>query len=71
MNHDHDHPNENPDAKLLTIEDAAKLMTISTRHLRNLMQAKRVAYIKMGRSLRFSRSDLDAAINRMRVEMRM
>lgn len=70
MNPNQDHPHDKPESELLSIEEAAELMTISPRHLRNLMRGKQIAYIKLGRSLRFTRSDLAAAIDRMRVESR-
>lgn len=38
---------------------AAQYMTITPRHMRRLVAERRVTFLKVGRLLRFRRSDLD------------
>ena len=47
---------------LLTIEDAAKRLTTSERHVRELIYRRRLPFVKVGRLVRFDRGDLEAWI---------
>lgn len=53
---------------LLDYKAAAAYLAVSERHVRELWAKRRLAAIKVGRSVRFSREDLDAfiATNRVR-----
>jgi excisionase family DNA binding protein len=53
---------------LLDYEGAAAYLAVSERHIRELWAKRRLAAVKVGRSVRFSRADLDAFIasNRIR-----
>ncbi len=53
---------------LLSLAQAAIYLGTSERHLRRLWQERRVAGIKVGRRVRFTVEDLDAFIERNRVE---
>lgn len=52
---------------LLTKRDAAQALTWSIRSLELAMRAKRIAFIRMGRSVRFRRADIDSFIERHRL----
>jgi excisionase family DNA binding protein len=43
---------------LLTAEEAAKVLNISSRHLFNLRKSGRIAAVRFGRSVRFHRDTL-------------
>lgn len=45
---------------LLTEDQAAQYLATSPRHLRTLRASRRIPYVKVGRRVRFRRSDLDA-----------
>ncbi len=47
---------------LLTTEQAAKILTISPRHLWDLTKRGVLPAIKIGRSVRYARVDIDAFI---------
>lgn len=47
---------------LLTTEQAAKILTISPRHLWDLTKRGALPAIKIGRSVRYARADIDAFI---------
>jgi excisionase family DNA binding protein len=51
---------------LLTAREAAKILTISPRHLWKLTKQGELPRIKMGRSVRYARADIDAFIAKSR-----
>jgi excisionase family DNA binding protein len=52
--------------RLLTVQEAAKILTISPRHLWKLMKQGELPAIKMGRSVRYAQADIDAFIAKSR-----
>jgi len=50
----------------LDLTQAANYLGTSERHVRRLWQERRIAVVKVGRRVRFTRSDLDAFIERNR-----
>lgn len=56
-------PNE-----MLTVEEAAKRMNMSARHVRRLVAERRIAHHRFGRSVRLAPTDIDAYIAAGRVE---
>lgn len=44
---------------LLTKQEAAKHLTVCVRTIENLMQARQLAYIRIGRAVRFERTELE------------
>jgi len=56
------------DSKLIDLEQAAFYLGTSERHLRRLWQERRIAGIKVGRRVHFSRRDLDVFIEKNRCE---
>lgn len=61
--HGSDHPDE-----LLTIEEAATFLKMSPRYVRRLVAERRIAFHRLGRSVRLKPSDLAAFIDAGRVE---
>jgi len=53
---------------LLDLAQAAKYLGTSERHVRRLWQERRIAGVKVGRRVRFTRRDLDAFIEKNRYE---
>ena len=53
---------------LLDYEGAARYLCTTPRHVRELWAKRYLAAIKVGRSVRFARTDLDAFIAANRVE---
>jgi excisionase family DNA binding protein len=51
---------------LLTAREAAKILTISPRHLWDLTDRGELPAIKIGRSVRYARADIDAFIAKSR-----
>lgn len=54
--------------ELLRIEEAAEVMGMSARHVRRLVAERRIAFHKLGRSVRIARSDITAYVEAGRVE---
>ena len=52
---------------LLTKREVAKKLTISERTVDNLMKAKSLAFVRIGRAIRFEPSALDAFKNSHRI----
>ena len=52
---------------LLTKRQVAKKLTISERTVDNLMRAKSLAFVRIGRAIRFEPSALDAFMKSYRV----
>jgi len=53
---------------LLTIAEAAKLLGVSVSGMRRLQQERRIPFFKVGRCVRFARSDLAAYLAGRRIE---
>ena len=51
----------------LGLADAADYLNVSERYMRRLVAERRIAYLKLGRLLRFSEADLDAYLEACRV----
>jgi excisionase family DNA binding protein len=56
-----------PDALVLTIEEACRLVRLSRASLYRAMDAKQLRYLKYGTRRLIARSDLDDFINSLRV----
>jgi excisionase family DNA binding protein len=54
--------------ELLTIEEAAEVMGMSARHVRRLVAERRIAFHKLGRSVRIALADINAYVEAGRVE---
>ncbi|MEI9990594.1 MAG: helix-turn-helix domain-containing protein [Rhizomicrobium sp.] len=54
--------------ELLTVAEAAKLLGVSASGMRRLQQERRVPFFKVGRCVRFAKSDLAAYLAQRRVE---
>ncbi|MGH3344293.1 MAG: helix-turn-helix domain-containing protein [Carbonactinosporaceae bacterium] len=54
--------------ELLTVEQAAERLNMSTRYVRRLVAERRIVFYRLGRSLRFKEADLAAFIESTRVE---
>jgi len=52
---------------LLTIVEVAELLKVSVWTIRRLQQQRKIPFVKVGRSIRFSESDLAAYLARRRV----
>jgi excisionase family DNA binding protein len=57
-----------PASELLDIADAAAYLDTSVRHLRRLYSERRIAFVKVGKYVRFIQSDLDAFVAAGRIE---
>jgi excisionase family DNA binding protein len=55
-------------ADLLTVAEAAKLLGVSASGMRRLQQERRIPFFKVGRCVRFAKSDLAAYLARRRVD---
>jgi len=53
--------------ELFDKKGAAEYLSTSERHVRRLAQDKHLAHVKVGRFVRFRRSDLDRYLDRRRV----
>lgn len=53
---------------LLTIDEAADQLRMSVRHVRRLVAEGRIAYHRLGRSIRLDSADVDAYVAAGRVE---
>ena len=58
---------ENLDKQLLTEKEACAFLRVSKRNLYCWRMAGLIPYFKIGRAVRFKKSELDAALNKMRV----
>lgn len=54
--------------ELLTIEEAARRIKMSTRYVRRLVAERRIAFHRLGRSVRIHPDDLDRHVAGGRVE---
>lgn len=57
-----------PPTEMLTVDEAAKRMNMSARHVRRLVAERRIAHHRFGRSVRLAPEDIDAYIASGRVE---
>lgn len=53
---------------LLNSPEAARALGLGKRTLAQLIAERKIGFIKIGRSVRFSREDLDAFVERQRVK---
>lgn len=56
-----------PSPGLLTISEVAELLKLSASTVRRLQRQRKIPFIKVGRSIRFTRSDLSAYLEKRRV----
>jgi excisionase family DNA binding protein len=56
------------DTRLLDVADAAAYLGVSPRFMRRLVAERRIAFVKLGRHVRFDVADLDRFIECGRVE---
>lgn len=54
--------------ELLTIEEAAERLKMSVRYVRRAVAERRIAFHRLGRSIRFDPADLAAFVQAGRVE---
>lgn len=55
---------------LLTIEQAAEILAVNERMIRRLVETRRIAFVKVGRHVRFRECDLTSAMQAWTVEPR-
>lgn len=60
--------NERDQIELLTIKEVAKLLTVSMSSVRRLQQGRRLPFIKVGGSVRFTKDDILDFLKKQRVE---
>lgn len=53
---------------LLDIHDAAYQLSVNVRYVRRMVDERRVRFLKVGRLIRFRRSDLEAFLKHAEVE---
>lgn len=53
---------------LLTIEQAAEVLAVNERMVRRLVETRRIAFVKVGRHVRFRESDLMNALQAWTVQ---
>jgi excisionase family DNA binding protein len=58
----------NAGGRLLTVPEAAEYMNTTVRFVRRLIAERRVAFVKLGRHVRLSMTDLDDFVRAGRVE---
>ena len=54
--------------QLLTIDQAAERLNVSTRFVRRLVDERRVPYLKIGKFIRFAEDELNAWIEAQRID---
>lgn len=54
--------------ELLTVEEAAERMKMSPRHVRRLVQERRIAFHRLGRAVRIAPDDIATYVASTRVE---
>ena len=57
-----------PTLEILTIADVARLFKVSVSGVRRLQQQRRIPFLKVGGSVRFTKDDLMSYMQRVRVE---
>ena len=51
---------------LLTVEEVGRQLGVNVRHVRRLVQERRLPYVKWGRLLRFDPSDIEDFVDQHR-----
>lgn len=59
-----------PEIRLLTVRDAAKFLAVSVSTVYGWAWQRKLPFVKVGRALRFDRTDLEDFIRANRVEPR-
>ncbi len=59
-----------PIETLLTTEQAAAMLAVNERMIRRLIETRRIAFVKVGRHVRFRERDLASAIHAWTIESR-
>ena len=54
---------------LLTVDEAAAILSTSSRFIRRLIAERRIVFVKVGRHVRIAESDLNAFIDAGRVQL--
>ena len=57
-----------PDGPALPLDEAARYLATTPRHLRRLYSERRIAFVKVGRKVAFLRGDLNEHLRTNRVE---
>ena len=60
-------PERKEPARLLTVQEAARLLAVSVSTLYGWVWQRRIPFIKVGRAVRFDLADLEAFIEQNRV----
>ena len=55
------------DGALMDIDDVAERLAVSPRFVRRLVEERRITFLKIGRHVRFDRSDVERWIESQRV----
>lgn len=58
----------NQPTPLLTVEDLATYLCVSTKTVRRMVDAREITHIRVGRAIRFRQEDVDEYLNREIVE---
>jgi excisionase family DNA binding protein len=61
--------NSGPAIELLTIAEVAELLKVSVSSVRRLQQRRQIPFIKVGGSVRITKSDLMSFLEKGRVEI--
>lgn len=56
---------------LITGEEQAKLLSCTSRHLRNLCKRRLIPYVKLGRSIRFNPNAVERAVEKLTIKERI
>jgi excisionase family DNA binding protein len=59
-----------PATEILTVHEAAELLKVRPSWLYEAARGRRIPFVKLGKHLRFIRSDLDAWLRDQRVDAR-
>lgn len=62
-----DHPRQQP---LMSIADVADRLGVSVRHVRRLVNERRIPFVKWGHLLRFDPAEIEQWLDRSRVPFR-
>ena len=54
--------------RLVDIEAAAEHLTVSVRYMRTLVAERRIPYLKVGKYIRFDLGELNAWLDRCRID---
>jgi excisionase family DNA binding protein len=53
------------ESSLLTVTEAAAYLRVSERFIRRIVYERRIAFVKVGKFVRFERADLDGFMERV------